>query len=332
MCRAFKWVPIQARELAAEDVYFRGVYVNSLSLELRGVSWRPLDGLTGSAACLMASKMVFCKGLVQCSGMKIAQLPEDMRPSGALSFAVLCDRDGDRSLSRLTVRRDGWLCIDSVAPGCIIDLSGVRFGIRGGLPIAESVQVFACDVNGQRLVILQGSISEKVFDQWPGSPLIQLPPDFRPPRSTFIVPGGRSGGFHLLQTCPAAVGGCLYWRDSVWNRDEMDISAVTYTTHTELYCLPSSLVNNWSESRRNIVVADFRKFLKTKLGTAESAWQSFDVYGDGQLDFSQFAEGCKLVKFKGNVCRLWSMLDLGHHGSISFDDMFEPAEEVKMIR
>jgi hypothetical protein len=44
------------------------------------------------------------------------------------------------------------------------------------------------------------------------------------------------------------------------------------------------------------------------------------VYGDGQVDFIDFIEGCKLAKFSGNLIRLWSMLDVQNQGVITFQE------------
>ena len=333
----FKWVPTQARELAADDVYFRGVHVNSLSPILKpgaDVHWKDIDVTKGFAAsqvqcCLVGDKMVFCRGLVKCfdsaAGTPIAQLPSSMCPNGMHTFAVLCDGPSDQgnqglSLGRLNVGRDGWLCIESLKEGCLIDLSGIRFAVGGGLPLAESIQVFACSVSGQRLVMLQGKVSEKVFDLWPGDPLIKLPPDFSPPNiCPFVVPGVRSGGFHLVHVAPSSSGGYIEWRDSVWNRDEIELTGVTYETTANLDVLPSTLIGMWSSARRAIVISDFHKFIVSKFGSLESAWHAYNVYGDGQIDFGEFTKGCKLAKFSGNVCRLWSMLDIQNVGTITFE-------------
>lgn len=336
--RPFKWVPIQALELAADDTYFRGAHVNSLSPILKPgpeIHWTHMDTTKAGkvselSCCLVGSKMVFCRGLVKCldatPGVRIAQLPPSMLPSGTLTFAVLCDGPEEQGLSlgRLKVARDGWLYVESVKCGCLIDLGGVRFAIGGGLPLAESVQVFACNLSSQRLVMLQGMVSEKVFDLWPGDPLIKLPPDFKPPATCpFVVPGARSGGFHLIDIAPSLSGGHLCWRDSVWNRDEIELTGVTYelnATGANLGCLPSALIGTWSSARRNIVISDFHKFVASKFGSLESAWEAYNVYGDGQVDFKDFTEGCKIAKFSGNICRLWSMLDVQKAGIITYEE------------
>jgi len=73
-------------------------------------------------------------------------------------------------------------------------------------------------------------------------------------------------------------------------------------------------------ARRGIVLGDFQKFLKSKFGSLEAAWQEYDVYGDGKVDFTDFVDGCKFARFGGNVIRLWSMLDVQNHGVITFED------------
>ena len=335
----FKWVPIQAREIASDDVYFRGAHVNSLSPILKpGFDWKPMEAksklcqpIGGIHCCIVDSRMVFCQGLLHCleakPGTAILQLPVNMRPNGTLTFAVLCSHSAKNaghshlSLGRMKVTREGWLCIESLPTG-IIDLSAIRFAVGGGLPLTESVQVFSCSLGSQHLVMLQGKVSQKFFDTWPGDPLVQLPPDFRPPeKCAFVVPGGRSGGFHLLHIAPSSSGGQLDWSDSVWNRDEIELTGVTYETDANLDCLPSALINSWSASRRQIVLGDFQQFVASKFGSLESGWRAvFDVYGDGRVDFTDFVEGCKLARFSGNVIRLWSMLDVQNQGVITFQE------------
>lgn len=340
----FKWVPIQARELASNDVYFRGIHVNSLSLILKpgpDVDWKIMEmkstgcqELGAIHCCIIGNTMIFCRGLVQCDESKkanrrILQLPPSMCPNGILTFAVLCSQREDESqdastflsLGRMKVFPDGWICIESVPPRCVIDLSGIRFAKGGGLPLTESVQVFSCSLRSKHLVMLQGKVSERFFDIWPGNPLVQIPPDFRPPsKCPFVVPGGRSGGFHLLQIGPSSSGGYIEWSDSVWNRDEIEVTAVSYETDSNVDCLPGTLINSWSMARRGIVLGDFQKFLKSKFGSLEAAWQEYDVYGDGKVDFTDFVDGCKFARFGGNVIRLWSMLDVQNHGVITFED------------
>ena len=108
----FKWVPIQARELASNDVYFRGIHVNSLSLILKpgpDVDWKIMEmkstgcqELGAIHCCIIGNTMIFCRGLVQCDESKkanprILQLPPSMCPNGILTFAVLCSQREDES-------------------------------------------------------------------------------------------------------------------------------------------------------------------------------------------------------------------------------------------
>ena len=314
--------------------------MNSLSPNLNlGVDWSRLETSAafsplGQVSCCMLdsndSKMVFCRGLVSCihsaPGTRLAQLPSNMYPRKSLTFAVLCDgpAPAGRSLGKIRLDRDGWLRVESITAGCLVDLGGVHFALCGGLPLAEGVQIFCCTVKGQSLAMLQGKVSEKVFDLQPkDQPLLVIPPDFRPAEvCPFVVPGSRSAGFHLLQVSASPAGGRLDWRDSVWNRDEMELTAVVYKMPINLECLPCALIGTWSNARRNIVLEDFRQALMSRFGSLDEAWQAaFDVWGDGDVDFAQFAEGCRLAQFSGNVCRLWSMLDLAKQGLVTLQDL-----------
>ena len=330
----FRWIPIQVREL--EDDYFRGVYVNSLSLSFRlgqDIAWKRLDVDTSKcvcegmvSCCWIQSKIVMCRGLVvrtqstPYAGV-IAQLPPDMRPSSAMTFATLCRQpDNLLSLAALSVTREGKI-VGNLQPGCTLDLSGIRFATQGGFPLSEGIQLFSFKVGTQRFGILQGRTSTKFFQVVAQRALASLPADFTPvERLAFAIPGTRSGGFHLLHLVPSSHGGQLQWSDAVWNRDELEISGIIFEMLSDVSCIPSTLISNWSEARREIVLMDFHKLLMSRYGSLNVAWQeAVDVDDYGYVDFAQFSQSCRRLQYCGNVCRLWSMLDPNNTGTVSFE-------------
>ncbi|CAE7188646.1 YIR007W [Symbiodinium pilosum] len=331
----FRWIPIQVRDL--EDNYFQGVYVNSLSLRFQlgpGISWKRLDVDKSKcfceapvSCCSMESNIVLCKGLVRSQSQSrtysgvIAQLPPDMCPSSAMTFTVLCREPGSElSLAAIVVTREGMI-VGDLPPGHCVDLSGIRFATRGGFPLTDGIQLFSCRVGTQRFGMLQGRTSTKFFHVLEDRAIASIPPDFTPTqRIAFAAPGSRSKSFHLLHLEPSPAGGDLRWSDAVFHRDELEISGVIFEMLGDVQCLPSALVSNWSEARRQIVLMDFHKLLLSRYGSLNVAWEeAFDVADYGYVDFAQFSQGCRRVKYSGNVCRLWSMLDCQNEGTVSFE-------------
>lgn len=339
----FRWVPVQVKEL--EDNFFRGVYVNSLSLRFRlghEVPWKRLDVDATKlfcespvSFCLIDSNVVMCRGLVvrtqstPYTGM-ICQLPPSVHPSSAMIFAVLCrEPNSQLSLKTVAVNRDGMI-LGSLQPGCALDLSGIRFAMHGGFPLIDGIQLFSCKVGSQRFGILQGRTSTRFFHVSEDRALASIPADFTPSqRIAFAIPGAREGGFHLLHLEPGTQGGQLQWSDAVWNRDELEISGVIFEMLGDVNCLPSALVSSWSEARRGIVLMDFHKLLLSKYGSLNLAWEeAFDIDDYGCVDFAQFSLGCRRVKYCGNVCRLWSMLDPRNTGAVTFDSLLGDRKSV----
>ncbi|CAE7474734.1 EGH1 [Symbiodinium necroappetens] len=278
--------------------------------------------------CLIDSNVVMCRGLVvrtqstPYTGV-ICQLPSSVHPSSAMIFAVLCrEPNSQLSLKTVAVNREGMI-LGSLQPGCALDLSGIRFAMHGGFPLIDGIQLFSCKVGSQRFGILQGRTSTKFFHVSEDRALASIPADFTPSqRIAFAIPGAREGGFHLLHLEPGSQGGQLQWSDAVWNRDELEISGVIFEMLGDVNCLPSALVSSWSEARRGIVLMDFHKLLLSKYGSLNLAWEeAFDIDDYGCVDFAQFSLGCRRVKYCGNVCRLWSMLDPRNTGAVTFDSL-----------
>ncbi|CAE7684871.1 EGH1 [Symbiodinium microadriaticum] len=237
------------------------------------------------------------------------------------------------SLKTVAVNRDGMI-LGSLQPGCALDLSGIRFAMHGGFPLIDGIQLFSCKVGSQRFGILQGRTSTRFFHVSEDRALASIPADFTPSqRIAFAIPGAREGGFHLLHLEPGTQGGQLQWSDAVWNRDELEISGVIFEMLGDVNCLPSALVSSWSEARRGIVLMDFHKLLLSKYGSLNLAWEeAFDIDDYGCVDFAQFSLGCRRVKYCGNVCRLWSMLDPRNTGAVTFDSLLGDASLQQLLQ
>lgn len=366
----YRWLPVQtyAQLQDGEKEYFLGTYVSTLSMSLDlgpEAVWEPLplapDSFRAAGAqpqcCKFGGDVVFCRGqVVGCCpqehdssrGRKawIARLPEGMRPRMALHFAALCEEspgapgsfaaDGHSAyrphLVTLTLTPDGWLRGLGVrGTEAALDLSALRFSTGRGIAIADTVRLHCCDVGGRRLVVLQGSLLERTFDDLAACdnhdvrPLLSLPQTCRPALDqAFVVPGHRAGGFHLVRTQPSAhfgFGGGLAWCDSVWQRDSVSLSGVVFEASAEVARLPMDL-QEWNPVRRHVVITDFQKLLKRKHGSIEDAWsKAFDLDGSGAIDFSEFASACKALGYVGNATRLWAMLDEDSSGEISLEEL-----------
>lgn len=348
--RPYRWVPVQVREHGDADTgYFMGEYVDTLSMNLHigNASWQPVSLASGSsssqvepACCLVGGNLVLCRGLVrivcpQDHDAQIARLPEGLRPHYTLQFCGLCEsRSGASSLVTLVVTPDGWVRGVSVhgAEGAI-DLSGIRFGTCRGLSITDEVRLHTTNVGPTRIVLLQGRLTERFFEDHVSNgnhglkPLAVLPQSCRPPAQLgFVVPGSRGGGFHLVHirpsNCSSGVGGDVVWADSIWYHDEICLSGVMYEVAPEAMQI-SIDIEDWSETRRQIVVSDFQKKLVRKFNSIEVAWrEAFDLDNSMSINFTEFGAGCKSVGFCGNVTRLWSMLDIDGSGEITMDELY----------
>jgi len=307
--------------------------------------------------CHMDSSLVLCRGILvgACpqehapeSGRSIllARLPDGMRPRHALQFAAQCEElDGARGrmaadghssirshLVTLIVTPDGWISGFGLrdTEGAV-DLSAVRFSTSRGMALTDAVRAHVCDVSGDRMVVLQGPVAERQFGDYRACSrhcsrlLLELPEICQPQHEqAFIVAGGRNGGFHLIRTkfSPhVGSGGGLEWADCVYNRDSIHLSGLLYRAAPQVAQLPLD-INDWIPMKRFVVVRDFQNLLQRKFTSCEVAWHRvFDVSGRGHVDFSEFAQGCKISGFCGNVTRLWSMLDEHGRGQLTLHDL-----------
>jgi len=306
--------------------------------------------------CHLGSSLVLCRGIMvgAChqehapeSGRSIllARLPDGMRPRHALQFAAQCEEldgacgrmaaDGHSAtrshLVTLVVAPDGWISGFGLrGTEGAVDLSAVRFSTSLGVALSDAVHAHVCDVSGNRMVVLQGLMAERQFGDYiacgrhDARLLLELPENCKPQQEqAFIVAGGRNGGFHLIRTklsTHAGFGGGLEWSDCIYSRDSIHLSGLLYRS-AEVGRLPL-VMNDWTPMKRFVIIRDFQHLLQRKFTSCEVAWHTaFDLSGRGHVDFSEFAQGCKISGFCGNVTRLWAMLDEQGRGELILHDL-----------
>jgi len=302
---------------------------------------------------LVGGNFVVCKGLVvgMCPrehdpengrSMRIARLPADSRPDKPLQFAAvsrepyLCGGHTSHTASLVTiiVLPDGWILGTSTrnVQG-IVDLSTVRFCIGKGICLIDDVSLHTCELNGTRMVTLQGALSNRFFAVHSFKPLALLPESCRAPyEMPFVVAGNAPGGYHLIIISPChgfGTGGDLYWRDSIWNHDGINLSGIMYEVASDAL-VHSTLNTKWTDESQRIFVEDFQKFLVRRFGSIEVAWEkAFDIDGSGGINFTEFGMGCKLAGFVGNATRLWAALDEDGGGDISLEELAKHWGEIE---
>lgn len=367
----YAWTPVQVRthEKSYEDArQFIGTYIDSLSVDFTfdGAEQFPLELATGVVApagspgpCCshIGENLIVCKGVVlgkasrepddsgSCRNLRIAKLPDGLRPDSTLQFAALMREASLISntnlvscrahLVTLAVTPDGWIhALSSHDAGlsreqsmCAIDLSAVRFCTKGGISLVDDVRLLHCEVAGTRLVVLQGMLSLKKFNRDNKGPLALLPESCRPPHQLhFVTAGARTGGFHLVSMNPTdAYGvGCgvtLLWQDCIWSMDQLSLSGIIYEVTPE--ALEHSMFDFcWSWESSRIFIKEFQGLLTRRYGSIERAWHEvFDTNEDGSINFTEFGLGCKAAGYVGNVMKLWAALDDDFSGDISLDEL-----------
>lgn len=356
----YLWSPVQVNSHVqkCELSYGIGTYVNTLSTDVNNRTFQgasahlmrlePDSSFTtkGSLWCyLVGSNFIVCKGIAvgvcprehdpeNGRSMRIARLPEGHRPAKPLQFAALSregyDVGGHRAyasnLVTLVVMPDGWILGSSSRNiSGAIDLSAVRFCIGKGICLIDEVSLHTCELDGTRMVTLQGTLSERFYAVHSQKPLALLPESCRAPSEmAFIVAGNASGGFHLISLHPThgfGTGGDLHWRDSIWNHDKINLTGIMFEVAAD--ALEHSTLNTkWGTDSQKIFVEDFQKFLLRRFGSIEEAWvKAFDTDGSGAINFTEFGLGCKAAGFVGNATRLWAALDDDRSGEISLDEL-----------
>eukprot|EP00427_Karlodinium_veneficum_P033730 CAMPEP_0169197408 /NCGR_PEP_ID=MMETSP1016-20121227/8256_1 /TAXON_ID=342587 /ORGANISM="Karlodinium micrum, Strain CCMP2283" /LENGTH=281 /DNA_ID=CAMNT_0009274061 /DNA_START=525 /DNA_END=1370 /DNA_ORIENTATION=+ len=271
--------------------------------------------------------------------MRIARLPNGHRPEKPLQFAAISrmaygvDTTYTSNLVTLIVMPDGWILGSSgrEVEGSI-DLSAIRFSVGRGISLIDDVTLHTCDLQGTRMVSLQGTLSERFYAVHNVRPLALLPESCRPPSTAaFIVAGSSPGGYHLIILAPRygfGTGGDLVWRDSIWNHDHINMTGIMFEVATDAL-EHSALSSKWSGESQKIFVEDFQKFLIRRFGSIEQAWiQAFDPDGSGSINFTAFGFGCKASGFVGNATRLWAALDEDGSGEISLEELTVNADVI----
>jgi len=348
----YLWSPVQSKshEQKSELSYGIGTYVNTLSTDVRSKTFQGAksrlmrtesDNFTaqGSLWCyLVGSNFVVCKGLVVGACRReldrIARLPVGHRPDKALRFVGLSreayNAGGHVSytsnLVTLMAMPDGWiLCSASQKIQGIIDLSAVRFCVGSGICLVGGVSVHTCELEGTRMITLQGSLSDRFFATHSQNPLALLPESCRPAGDLNYVTSGNSvGSFHLIVINPSrgfGTGGDVYWRDSLWNHDEIHFTGIMFEVAADALT-HSTETSKWGGESQKLYIEEFQKYLLRRFGTIEIAWsKAFDTDGSGAINFTEFGLGCKTAGFVGNVTRLWQALDDDRSGEISIDEL-----------
>eukprot|EP00929_Paragymnodinium_shiwhaense_P041251 TRINITY_DN21438_c0_g1_i1.p1 TRINITY_DN21438_c0_g1~~TRINITY_DN21438_c0_g1_i1.p1 ORF type:complete len:439 (-),score=84.68 TRINITY_DN21438_c0_g1_i1:196-1512(-) len=362
---SYHWRPVQLKEHPQQMgfmSYSVGTYVETLTMHIANETYADSTSrllrlestnftADGSLWCyLVGGCFVICKGQVVGHGiqrgmkMLLGRLPVECRPRSELRFAALSREAYDvgghiaytSHLVTLFVGADGYVhLVSSRETEGAIDLSAIRFCIEGGISLIDGVSLHTVDVGGTRLVTLQGTLTDRFHTVHSAKPLALLPESCRPPRELPFITSGRSaGGFHLLVAKPSYDMGCggeLFWRDSIWNHDQLHLTGLMYEVAADARQI-STLSSRWTGESLQIFVKDFQNFLIRKFGTIEAAWfQAFDTDGSGSVNFTEFGLGCKASGYVGNATRLWAALDEDRSGEISIEEMhmgmLAPAEE-----
>eukprot|EP00747_Dinoflagellata_sp_TGD_P082776 gnl/TRDRNA2_/TRDRNA2_161822_c0_seq4.p1 gnl/TRDRNA2_/TRDRNA2_161822_c0~~gnl/TRDRNA2_/TRDRNA2_161822_c0_seq4.p1 ORF type:complete len:514 (-),score=70.31 gnl/TRDRNA2_/TRDRNA2_161822_c0_seq4:216-1688(-) len=355
----YQWAPVQT----AYGAHKYGTCVRTVAMEVQNSTF---EGATshlirlepknfksrGSLWCyLLGGSFVICKGFVlgKCPkehdlstgrNMRIARLPVGLRPLKPLQFAAL-SRESYASgghvthtatLVTIVVTTEGWICgISNREVEGSIDLSAVRFCIGKGISLMDEVSLHTCDVAGTRMVTFQGYLGNRLFMDQKKQPLAILPESCRPPESIpFICAGMAPGGYHLLNVYPTfgfGCGGNLYWCDSIWNHDKINLTGIMYETAASAV-QHSVEIMSYSEETQRILLRDFQQFMIRRFGSIEKAWDLvFDLDHSGEINFTEFGLGCKACGFVGNATKLWAVLDNDKSGAIDLSELMVNCEE-----
>jgi len=295
---------------------------------------------------LVGSSFVVCRGVIvgrcpkdhdpsQGRNIRIARLPVQLRPRRPLQFAALAREPTaghggltyNSHLVTIVVTPDGMISGMSVQEKeAAIDLSAIRFAIDGGISLVDQVSLHTVDVAGSRLVTLQGTLAAgSYFMTHKAKAIALLPESCRPPQDyPFVTSGSCHGGFHLLTLRPLksnGVGGDLWWKDSVWNHDQIHLTGVMYEV-AEGAMSASTLDSNWKPESLKVFVQDFQTFLIRKFGSIDAAWDiAFDTDRSGSVNFTEFGMACKATGYVGNATRLWAAFDDDRSGEISREEL-----------
>lgn len=298
---------------------------------------------------LLGGTCVVCKGLVvgrnidgpqgSARQLRVARLPENLRPRRPLCFAALAHEtmdDGGRTttagtLVTLVVSPDGDIVkVGGRSAEMAIDLSAVRFCKDSGISLLDEVSMHTVDVAGSRLVTLQGYLSEKTWSRGGHRKALAMLPESCQPKKDFhfIVPGLAQEGFHLILVTSGTkgnvgVGGELHWCDSIWNRDRINLTGVMYETSAR--AVDTSLKSKTDEEKlvaREALMKDFHRRLHRMCGSIQMGLTK--VYGirdEEEITFQEFMAGCKTLGYHGQMTKLWAILDEDMSGKVSYEEL-----------
>lgn len=362
MQSVYQWNSVQ--KIRHEDHVNKrgGVFVTTLCMDFQGAcfaggtprmvriekeNYVPVHG--GAVWCyLIGGICVVLKGIVAgkrdpgdsssaVHDLVIARLPEGLRPARPLVFAALAldsFDDGAKeivnsSLVTLLVTPNGEII--KTAGGTsqsIIDLSAIRFCTDRGISLVDEVSVHAVDVNGTRLVTLQGLLLERHWGQVGSKKqLTNLPESCRPAKDIFfIVPGLSREGFHLVHVrsvATAGAGGEIMWRDSIWRRDRINLTGVFFEVAREAIAHLMQGTEQEREVTKQALTRDFSRRLNSKYGSIENGLHTaFGLHTlDAEMNFTQFVGGIKKLGYYGTMMRLWSIFDEDASGQVSFEEV-----------
>jgi len=356
---------------AALGMWGKGVYVNTLTMDLRKETFEGavphvmrLDSerfvpkrqkpwcymLRGSIPCVVVKGIIVCTAPSSAEGRQgplvVGELPEDMRPARMLRFAAAvrrCSEAGSTATqlvtlqvhpSGLVVAEDGKSGQDDIVRGSEIDLSAIRFCMGNGMSLIDEVNMYLCDVNGTRVVCLQGELHERFFNSAGRKALALLPASCRPPEDIFFISPGTRGGYHLLLARPkgdtrSVDTGDLIWRDSKWHRDTICVNGLMWEVPPEALSFDNPMTAVTATESQVIAIMDFQRYLCRRFGSVQMAWhEAFDTDGSGSVNFTEFGLGCKAAGYVGNASKLWAALDIDRSGEISLQELDADSEAV----
>jgi len=334
--------------------------------------------LRGSVPCVTVAGCVVCKGAVpaaQADRAVLGRLPAEARPPKLLRFAARACHPADESgafgckLVTIECETNGDILIysgvrrsDALRPGSTIDLSAVRFCAGNGINLIDDVLLYLCDVNGTRIVCLQGMVSERYFNaaartSHPGcvancsstayrseygthgrTPLTLLPSSGQLARETyFVTAGGSEGGYHLLLVRPDGEGrvvgsGDIIWRDCSVHRDVIHLDGLMWEATPEALLVANPMSVSRANESQVILVMDFQRYLIRRFGSVQEAWDdAFDTDCSGSVNFTEFGIGCKAAGFVGDVTKLWAALDIDRSGVLSISELGADTEEMLRV-
>jgi len=117
------------------------------------------------------------------------------------------------------------------------------------------------------------------------------------------------------------LGAEVLWSDATLDHDVINLTGIMYEASAAAL---QHLIGgpDWSGNRKKLVVFEFQKILLNKYGSIKAAWnQVFDTEYIGFINFTKFGLGCKAAGYKGNLFRLWRMLDEDGSGEITVEEL-----------